>query len=106
MEKIVKKLINGSIKDVDVYYHNGNIWLIFTETKEWVLELKKTGSLWYNYYFFRNLFYYLSMDVVENQYYITRWVEDVLQNGVKKTHHYLQRLGNIVEDVLQNGEKL
>ena len=105
MEKIVKKLINDSIKDVDVYHHNGNIWLIFTETKEWVLELKKTGRLWYNYYFFRNLFNYISMDVIENQYYITRWVEDVLQNGVKNTSLACKHDNLLVEDVLQNGVK-
>ena len=106
MEKIVKKLIDNALEGVDVYYYNGNIWFIFTETKEWVLELKKTGNLWYNYYFFNNLFSYLSMDVVENQKHITKYVEDTLQNGVKNT--FVQRNYNTisVEYILQNIEKL
>ena len=41
MEKIVKKLIDESICDADSYFHNGNIWVIYTEKKEWVFELKK-----------------------------------------------------------------
>ena len=86
MEKIVKKLIDESICDADSYFHNGSILVIYTEKKEWVFELKKNGDLWYNYYFFKDLFSYLSMDVVENQHYITKWVEDTIINGVKNTY--------------------
>ena len=105
MEKIVKKLIDESICDADSYFHNGSILVIYTEKEEWVFELKKNGDLWYNYYFFKDLFSYLSMDVVENQHYITKYVEDALQNGVKNT--YLRQLSfpRWVEDALQNGVK-
>ena len=105
MEKIVKKLIDESICDADSYFHNGNILVIYTEKKEWVFELKKNGDLWYNYYFFKDLFSYLSMDVVENQHYITKYVEDALQNGVKNTKYSSIISRNYVEDALQNGVK-
>ena len=105
MEKIVKKLIDESICDADSYFHNGNILVIYTEKKEWVFELKKNGDLWYNYYFFKDLFSYLSMDVVENQHYITKYVEDALQNGVKNTLLYRFENKINVEDALQNGVK-
>ena len=105
MEKIVKKLIDESICDADSYFHNGNILVIYTEKKEWVFELKKNGDLWYNYYFFKDLFSYLSMDVVENQHYITKYVEDALQNGVKNTDCSFITEGSKVEDALQNGVK-
>ena len=105
MEKIVKKLIDESICDADSYFHNGNILVIYTEKKEWVFELKKNGDLWYNYYFFKDLFSYLSMDVVENQHYITKYVEDALQNGVKNTSSEKPNPNLAVEDALQNGVK-
>ena len=105
MEKIVKKLIDESICDADSYFHNGNILVIYTEKKEWVFELKKNGDLWYNYYFFKDLFSYLSMDVVENQHYITKYVEDALQNGVKNTIYFFLPDSFPVEDALQNGVK-
>ena len=85
MEKIINRLINDEVAGVDIYTNAGSTWLIFTETKEWVIELTKKGTLWYNYNFFKNLFAYLGFDVVENQHYITKWVEDTLQNGVKHT---------------------
>jgi hypothetical protein len=85
MKKIVNKLIDESVKGVDTYSHNGSTWLIFTESKQWVIELTESKTLWYNYNFFKGMFAYASMDVVENQHYITQWVEDNIINKVKDT---------------------
>ena len=105
IEIIVKKMIDIHVKDADVYVNNGSLWLIFTEEKKWVIELTKDGILWYNYSFFSKIFRLISMNVVDNQHYITRWVEDALQNGVKDTRMQVYFLDNEVEDALQNGVK-
>ena len=88
MKKIVDTLINESVKGVDTYTHNGSTWLIFTDTKQWVIELTESKTLWYNYNLFKGMFAYASMDVVENQHYITQWVEDNIINGVKHTNSF------------------
>jgi hypothetical protein len=85
MEKIIHSLINNWIKGVDTYTHNGSTWLIFTDSKKWVIELTDSKTLWYNYNFFKQIFEFTSLDVVDNQQYITKWVEDNLINKVKDT---------------------
>ena len=105
MEKIINRLIDEAVVDVDKYVNNNSTWLIFTESKQWVIELTKDGTLWYNYNFFKNLFVYMSMDVVENQQYITKWVEDNIINGVKINYTDLLRKNFCVENTLQNGVK-
>ena len=105
IETLIKKMIDIHVKDADVYVNNGSLWLIFTEEKKWVIELTKDGILWYNYSFFSKIFRLISMNVVDNQHYITRWVEDALQNGVKDTRMQVYFLDNEVEDALQNGVK-
>ena len=136
MEKIVNKLINEFTIGTDKYTKDGSTWLIFTDTKKWVIELTKEGTLWYNYNFFKNLFLHVSLDVVDNQKYITKWVEDnvinnvrdvaengvkyttfngatkvlkvedTIENGVKHTRFWAHQLTQMVEDTLQNGIKL
>jgi len=105
MEKIINKLLDHAIEGVDTYFHNGSMWLIFTERKQWIIELCENGVLWYHYDFFKNLFNYVSLDVVENQHYITMWVEDTIQNGAKSTYRNNDRLLERVEDTIQNGAK-
>ena len=105
MEKIINRLIDEAVVDVDKYVNNNSTWLIFTESKQWVIELTKDGTLWYNYNFFKNLFVYMSMDVVENQQYITKWVEDNIINGVKHLRHRKGADDFRAENIIQNGVK-
>jgi hypothetical protein len=105
IETLIKKMIDIHIKDADVYVNKGSLWLIFTEEKKWVIEFDNAGNLWYNYHFFSKIFKLISMNVVDNEHYITRWVEDALQNGMKYTVNEKYPLRFHVEDALQNGVK-
>jgi hypothetical protein len=83
--------------------------------------------LWYNYNLFKNLFKAISLDISENQKYVTEWfesrflnkpkvwatfnhaidsnqaVEDTIQNGVKHTQGDQQPFHIDVEDTIENG---
>ena len=103
--EIVRELIEYNCDGVDKYIHNNSTWLIFTDDKKWVIELTKDGTLWYNYNFFKDVFKYLSLDVVENQNYITKWVEETIINGVKETIYRQMGVVPVVEDTIENGVK-
>lgn len=105
MEKIINKLIDYHIKDVDIYTHGGSTWLIFTKTKQWVIELTDNKTLWYNYNFFNTIFSYASLEVVQNQHLITKWVEDNVINGIKSAIPNRRSVESLVEDTLENGVK-
>jgi hypothetical protein len=123
------EIINDVINGMDVYNHNGSLWLIKTEESKWAIEFTKDKSLWYNYSLFKNLFKAISLDLKENQKYVTEWfesrflnmsnvedccerffdqdqyVEDTIQNGVKHTQGDQQPFHVDVEDTIQNGVK-
>ena len=83
--EIILEIIDDSTQGVDVYHNNGSMWLIFTDSKKWVIELTKEGTLWYNYHFFKDCYKYLSLDVDENEHYVTEWVESIIKNWVRST---------------------
>ncbi len=103
MKDIFFELMDYQIEGVDTYFYKGSRWLIFTDDKKWVIELTKDGTLWYNYYFFEKAMKLISLGVVGNQHYITEWVENTIQNGVKETNS--QTIITTVEDTIQNGVK-
>jgi hypothetical protein len=105
LKKIIFDLIDSKTKGADTYHHNGSMWLIFTDQKKWVIEFTKQGTLWYNFNFFQQFFRYLSLDVIENQHYITEWVECILQNGVGYASPTGEWEPVRVEDTIQNGVK-
>ena len=106
MEKIIHKLISEFTKGIDTYTHNGSTWLIFTESKQWVIELTEEKTLWYNYTFFKSVFAYSSLNVVDNQQYITKWVEDNIINKVSDIHFRdVRDRKQQFEDTFENGVK-
>ena len=96
-------MIDKKVKGVDTYINNGSRWLIFTDEKKWIFELTKEGTLWYNYYFFERIFKLISLNVVENQHHITKWVENFIQNGVIYTQSDQSTNQDQVGDTIQNG---
>ena len=104
-QPVINKLINKSVVGCDTYTNKNSLWLIFTDKKEWVIELTSSGSLWYNYYFFQKIFKVISLDVIENQGYITKWVEDTIQNGVKFVSSLSYYPSSMIEHTIQNGVK-
>ena len=84
-------------------YSPKSIWLINPETREWVIELKKEGNLWWYWDFHFNFKRYFNMEHSEYEKFIKVWVEDVLNRGVSSTMPSGPSFGFQVEDVLNRG---
>jgi hypothetical protein len=110
----------------------GSTWLIFTESKKWVIEFTNDKTLWFNFNLFQGELDLIGKDCVEEKDLIKNWfesrflgikpVEDTIQNGVKETTpsgylgsiemkgkivHQIEspKQNNEVEDAIQNGVK-
>jgi tartrate dehydratase alpha subunit/fumarate hydratase class I-like protein len=109
MEKILRRLMEYGLEGVDTYTHNGSTWLIFTDNKQWVIELTDNKTLWYNYNFFKQLFCVATNDVVSKQHHITKWVED---NIINKESSYVTLFRDArdrkqqFKDTIENGIKM
>jgi hypothetical protein len=87
-------------------YSEGSIWLINPDTKEWMIELEKSGHLWYNYKTPDSFSKYLNMEKSDFELFIKIWVEDALERGVVSTLGYVDLSELQVEDVLEKGIQL
>ncbi len=130
LKKLLFDIINKLSKDGDVYHHNGSLWLINTEDRKWIVEYTKDRTLWFNYNFFRSAFKFVSLDINDKTDYVTEWfelrfldlytvkttedpffdqdkyVEDTIQNGVKRTLPESIADSFAIEDTIQNGVKM
>ncbi len=131
------KMMDNLTKDCLWYYDTPeqrfeympeSIWLINPKTEQWVLELEKSGKLWYYYEIVSTFKKYFNMESSDFESFIKLWVEDALKRGVSTTHprHFGQEgrvqdalkrgvsttlrgdgaLPDEVEDVLKNGKEL
>ena len=80
-----------------------SIWLINPKTEEWMLELEKSGKLWYYSKTLDTFSMYLNMGESDFQSFIKIWVEDVLKREVVSTENDSDTLAAEVVDVLERG---
>jgi hypothetical protein len=63
----------------------GSYWVIHPEKNLWVIKVSSySGYTYFNYFFFYNLFFYLSLEVIENKKYISNWITNELGFFVSK----------------------
>jgi hypothetical protein len=86
-------------------YTEGSIWLINSETGQWMLVLEKQGFLWYYNGITDTFFKYLNMKYPDFDSFIKIWVEDNLQREVVLTGGLPMTLDGKVVDVLKNGKQ-
>ena len=119
--KLNQKIIDASSKLMDTltkryyWYHDtpeqpfeyteGSIWLINSETGQWMLVLEKPGFLWYYNGITDTFFKYLNMKYPDFDSFIKIWVEDNLQREVVLTGGLPMTLDGKVVDVLENGKQ-
>jgi len=120
--KLNQKIIDASSKLMDTltkryyWYHDtpeqpfeyteGSIWLINSETGQWMLVLEKPGFLWYYNGITDTFFKYLNMKYPDFDSFIKIWVEDNLQREVVLTGGLPMTLDGKVEDALKNGNTI
>jgi hypothetical protein len=78
-------------------------WLINPDTKKWMLELGKSGDLWYYDKMSDTFSKYLNMERSDFKSFIKVWVEYVLKRGVVSTPLCSTGMRRSVEDVLKRG---
>ena len=106
MKDILFDMFDENTKDAEIYEYNNSLWMIIPETKEWVFWIDSNLNLRYKYDFFNKIYRYVSLDVVDNQNYITKWVEDILKTGVRNTENRLHYEQDVIEDIIEKGGKI
>jgi hypothetical protein len=132
LEKLVFGMFDQMVEGADKYVtKQGSTWLIFTESKKWVIEFTRDKTLWFNYNIFQGELEIIGKDCTEERDLIKNWfesrflnkpkvkeahhvdvmkffdkkMENTIENGVKDTYHFQTEIPNQVEDAIQEGVK-
>ena len=132
LEKLVFGMFDQMVEGADKYVtKQGSTWLIFTESRKWVIEFTKDKTLWFNYNVFQNELDLIGKDCTEERDLIKNWfesrflnkpkidetldnaanmihhIEDTIQNGVKEAHHVdvMKFFDKKMENTIENGVK-
>ncbi len=103
MKDIMFDMFDENTKGSEIYKYDNSLWLIIPDAKVWIFEIQDNLTLWYNLPFFEKIYKYVSLDAIDNQNYITEWVEDIIKTGVRNTLEFGALNPDKVEDIIKKG---
>jgi len=87
-------------------YSPETIWVINPKTERWMIELLKSGELWYYGPLYDNFSKWFNEERSVFKQLIAMWVEDVINRGVSTTRAFASVQPGTVVDVLKKGIKI
>ena len=110
LEKLVFGMFDQMVEGADKYVtKQGSTWLIFTESRKWVIEFTNDKTLWFNYNIFQSELELIGKDCTEERDLIKKWFESRFLNKpkVKESHHVdvMKFFDKKMENTIQNGVK-
>jgi predicted transcriptional regulator len=124
LEKLVFGMFDQMVEGADKYVtKQGSTWLIFTESRKWVIEFTKDKTLWFNYNIFQGELELIGKDCTEERDLIKDWFESRFLNKpkveetkkrrlcpsplVKEAHHVdvMKFFDKKMENTIENGVK-
>lgn len=105
MKDIMFDMFDENTKGSEIYEYDNSLWLIIPDAKVWIFEIQDDLTLWYNLPFFEKIYKYVSLDAIDNQNYITKWVEDIIKKGVRDTSSGFTPALRFIDNILKKGVK-
>jgi len=87
-------------------YEPESIWIINPETKEWIIDFRKTGELWYNYKIYNKFSNYFREGRLTFKKLLSIWVEDTFEKNVSEVISSSISPVSSVEDILKIGVQI
>ena len=99
LEKLVFRIFDQMVEGADKYVtKQGSTWLIFTESKKWIIEFTKDKTLWFNYNLFQNELDLIGKDCTEERDLIKDWFESRFLNK-PKVDETLDNAANMIHNI-------
>jgi len=105
MKDIMFDIFDENTKGSEIYEYDNSLWMIIPDAKVWIIEIQDDLTLWYNLPFFEKIYKYVSLDVIDNQHYITEWVEDIINTEMRDTSSGFTPALRFIDNILKKGIK-
>lgn len=106
LKELIFSQFDKEIEGSDIYEHTGSKWIIFTDSRKWVVEFTKDKTLWFNYHHFNSILVLFAMDSSSNKDIIKEWYENrfIFKPEIKKVYAEFRSYGKKwIDNVVENG---
>lgn len=103
--KLIDYRLKGSVKNLKLMPDGSDLWMVDSDSNQWVISISSSGILKYNLKFFNDIFAVFSMKWDEYQSVLKVWFEKIIKVPIRQIQRVSGDMSYVLEKILKRADK-
>ena len=103
--KLIDYRLKGSVKNLKLIPDGSDLWMVDSDSNQWVISINSSGILKYNLKFFNDIFAVFSMKWDEYQSVLKVWFEKIIKVPIRQIQRVSGDMSYVLEKILKRADK-
>lgn len=103
--ELIDYRLKGSVKNLKLIPDGSDLWMVDSDSNQWVISINSSGILKYNLKFFNDIFAVFSMKWDEYQSVLKVWFEKIIKVPIRQIQRVSGDMSYVLEKILKRADK-
>lgn len=103
--ELIDYRLKGSVKNLKLMPDGSDLWMVDSDSNQWVISINSSGILKYNLKFFNDIFAVFSMKWDEYQSVLKVWFEKIIKVPIRQIQRVSGDMSYVLEKILKRADK-
>jgi len=103
--ELIDYRLKGSVKNLELIPDGCDLWMVDSDSNQWVISISSSGILKYNLKFFNDIFAVFSMKWDEYQSVLKVWFEKIIKVPIRQIQRVSGDMSYVLEKILKRANK-
>ena len=103
--ELIDYRLKGSVKNLKLMPDGSDLWMVDSDSNQWVISISSSGILKYNLKFFNDIFAVFSMKWDEYQSVLKFWFEKIIKVPIRQIQRVSGDMSYVLEKIMKRADK-
>ena len=103
--ELIDYRLKGSVKNFKLIPDGCDLWMVNSDSNQWVISISSSGILKYNLKFFNDIFAVFSLRWDEYQTVLKGWFEKIIKVPIRQIQRVSGDMSYVLEKIMKRADK-
>ena len=103
--ELIDYRLKGSVKNLKLMPDGSDLWMVDSDSNQWVISISSSGILKYNLKFFNDIFAVFSLKWDEYQIVLKSWFEKIIKVPIRQIQRVSGDMSYVLEKIMKRADK-
>jgi hypothetical protein len=103
--ELIDYRLKGSVKNLTLIPDGSDLWMVDSDSNQWVISISSSGILKYNLKFFNDIFAVFSLKWDEYQTFLKGWFEKIIKVPIRQIQRVSGDMSYVLDKIKKRADK-